>query len=61
MAGAGTTYFTQKRNQYQQIVEQAQPAAAKVAAANAALELLAKSQPTQADMEAIVPLVSQAQ
>jgi hypothetical protein len=61
MAGAATNYFTQKRNQYQQIVEQAQPAAAKVAAANQALEILAQPSISQAEAEQLITLYAQAQ
>lgn len=61
MAGAATTYFTQKRNQYQQVLEQAQPAEAKVAAANQALQILAKPSITQAEAEELIALHDQAQ
>jgi hypothetical protein len=56
MAGAATTYFTTKRNQYQQMAVQAQSAAAKIAAANQALEILAQPSITQAQAEQLIAL-----
>lgn len=61
MAGSATAYFTQKRNQYQQVVESAQAAAAKVNAANQALEILAKPSITQAEAEQLIALHDQAE
>ena len=60
MAGAGTNYFTQKRNQYQQVVEQAQAAENKVTAANQALEILAKASISQVEAESLIALHDQA-
>jgi hypothetical protein len=60
MAGAATTYFTQKRNQYQQQLEAAQAVQTKVTAANQALEILAQPTISQAQAENLIALHDQA-
>lgn len=61
MAGAATNYFTQKRNQYQQVVEQAQAAATKIAAAQKALDILGQNSITPAEAESLIQLYTEAQ
>lgn len=60
MAGPATAYFTQKRAQYQQITEQAQTAATKIAAANQALQILAQPSITPAQAEELIAYYTQA-
>jgi hypothetical protein len=60
MAGAGTNYFTQKVNQYNLVVEQAQVAVNKVNAAKQALALLEKPTLTQAEAESLIALHDEA-
>lgn len=61
MAGAATSYFTEKRNQYQAQAEAAQAAVKRVEAANQALTILAKPSITQAEAENLIALRDQAQ
>jgi hypothetical protein len=56
MAGAASNFFTQKKQQYEQIAAQAQTATGKVNAANQALALLAKPTLTQAEAETLIAL-----
>ncbi len=61
MAGAATSYFSEKLDQYQEIFKQGALAAPKVAAANQALGILEKETITQAEAEVLISLYQQAQ
>jgi hypothetical protein len=61
MAGAATTYFTSKVNQYEPVVAAAQQAATKLAAAHQALQLLSKATLTQAEAESLIALQVQSE
>lgn len=58
--GQGTDFFQQQKNKYQPIVEAAEQAQGKLAAANLGLSILAKENITQTDAESLVELVQQA-
>lgn len=59
MAGAGTSYFNGKVNEYEPIVAAAQQATAKLDAAKRALQLLSKPTLTQAEAESLIALHDQ--
>jgi hypothetical protein len=59
MAGTTVAFFAQKRNENEQIVQSAQAASAKLAAANQALEILGKNAMSEADVDQLFALHSQ--
>ena len=61
MAGAATNFFTAKVNTYEPIVQEAQIATTKLAAAKQALQLLSKPTLTQAEAESLIALHDQVQ
>jgi hypothetical protein len=59
MTGTTRAFFTQKRNENEQVVQQAQTAATKVAAADQALEIMGKNAYSEADLDQLFELHSQ--
>jgi hypothetical protein len=59
MAGTTTAFFTEKRNENQQVVQQAEAASAKLAAANQALQILGKNAMSEADVDTLFALHQQ--
>lgn len=59
MAGTTSAFFTEKRNENQQVVQQAEAASAKLAAANQALQILGKNAMSEADVDQLFALHQQ--
>lgn len=59
MADTTAAFFTQKRNQYQQVVQAAEVAAGKAAAANQALDILSQTSITPEQVDTLFELHAQ--